>query len=215
MDDVFVDRNPSERIMIGKLASNRTEKSFDDGYKENKQNQFTSIPSINVSFKVKKNDIVQAGTILGTTGATGFATGVHLHYAVKENGKWVDPLDYLTGNKQLPSLKNSTPIVDTGSKDIISYKVQKGDTLTKIAKMYKTTISELVNLNNIQNPNLIITGTILKVPNNNVENISNNYYIVKKGDTLSGIAKKYNTTWKKILSCSNILYSKYVNLSNN
>ena len=64
--------------------------------------------------------------------------------------------------------------------------------------MYKTTISELVNLNNIQNPNLIITGTILKVPNNNVENVSNNYYIVKKGDTLSGIAKKYNTTWKKI-----------------
>lgn len=56
LDDVFVDRNPSERIMIGKLASNRTEKSFDDGYKENKQNQFTSIPSINVSFKVKKND---------------------------------------------------------------------------------------------------------------------------------------------------------------
>ena len=50
LDDVFVDRNPSERIMIGKLASNRTEKSFDDGYKENKQNQFTSIPSINVSF---------------------------------------------------------------------------------------------------------------------------------------------------------------------
>ena len=101
--------------------------------------------------KVKKNDIVQAGTILGTTGATGFATGVHLHYAVKENGKWVDPLDYLTGNKQLPSLENSTPIVGTGSKDLISYKVQKGDTLTKIAKMYKTTISELVNLNNIQN----------------------------------------------------------------
>ena len=32
LDDVFVDRNPSERIMIGKLASNRTEKSFDDGY---------------------------------------------------------------------------------------------------------------------------------------------------------------------------------------
>ena len=89
------------------------------------------------SVKVKKNDIVQPGTILGTTGATGFATGVHLHYAVKENGKWVDPLDYLTGNKQLPSLENSTPIIDTGSNDLISYKVQKGDTLTKIAKCIK------------------------------------------------------------------------------
>ena len=70
--------------------------------------------------------------------------------------------------------------------------------------MYKTTISELVNLNNIQNPNLIITGTILKVPNNNVENISNNYYIVKKGDTLSGIAKKYNTTVDNLKKLNNL-----------
>ena len=55
LDDVFVDRNPSEKILIGKLASNRVTQNFVNGYTENKQNQFTSIPSINVSFKVKKN----------------------------------------------------------------------------------------------------------------------------------------------------------------
>lgn len=55
LDDVFVDRNPSEKILIGKLASNRVTQNFVNGYTENKQNQFTSIPSINVSLKVKKN----------------------------------------------------------------------------------------------------------------------------------------------------------------
>lgn len=55
LEDTFVDKNPSERIMIGKLASNRAEKSFIKGYVENKQNQFTSIPSINTSFIVRKN----------------------------------------------------------------------------------------------------------------------------------------------------------------
>lgn len=56
LENVFVERNPNERIMIGKLASNRAEKTFDKGYSENKQNRFTSIPSINVTFRVRKND---------------------------------------------------------------------------------------------------------------------------------------------------------------
>lgn len=43
------------------------------------------------------------------------------------------------------------------------YTVKRGDTLTAIAKKYKTTIKKLVELNNIKNPNLIITGQKLKI----------------------------------------------------
>jgi len=43
-----------------------------------------------------------------------------------------------------------------------NYTVKKGDTLTKIAKMYNVTVKELVELNNIKNPDLIITGQELK-----------------------------------------------------
>ena len=43
------------------------------------------------------------------------------------------------------------------------YVVKKGDTLSGIAKKYKTTIEKLVKLNNIKNKNVIITGQKLRV----------------------------------------------------
>ena len=45
----------------------------------------------------------------------------------------------------------------------IYYTIKKGDNLTKIAKAYNTTVAELVRLNNIKNPNLIIAGKQLIV----------------------------------------------------
>lgn len=43
------------------------------------------------------------------------------------------------------------------------YIVKKGDTLTSIAKKYKTTINQLVKWNNIKNPNVIEVGQKLRV----------------------------------------------------
>lgn len=43
------------------------------------------------------------------------------------------------------------------------YIVKKGDTLTKIAKKYKTTVKELAKLNKLKNPNIIEIGQKLRV----------------------------------------------------
>ena len=43
------------------------------------------------------------------------------------------------------------------------YTVQRGDTLSAIAKKYGTTVAQLVAWNGIKNPNLIITGQVLRV----------------------------------------------------
>ena len=43
------------------------------------------------------------------------------------------------------------------------YVVQKNDNLTKIAKKYGTTVNQLVEWNNIENPDLIYTGQTLRV----------------------------------------------------
>lgn len=56
---------------------------------------------------------------------------------------------------------------DTDGKPPVSggtYTVQKGDTLSEIAAKYGTTVGALVSLNGIKNPNLIITGQVLKLP---------------------------------------------------
>jgi lysozyme len=45
-----------------------------------------------------------------------------------------------------------------------TYTVEKGDTLWGIAQRYHTTVSRLVNLNGISNPNLIYPGQVLRLP---------------------------------------------------
>ncbi len=48
------------------------------------------------AFSVKKGDRVQRGDIIGRVGATGHATGNHLHYEVLANGTLLNPLRLLT-----------------------------------------------------------------------------------------------------------------------
>ena len=55
ISETFVDDSPAERVMVGMLAENRMEAKFDGGYVENNSTRFESVPSISVSFVVKKN----------------------------------------------------------------------------------------------------------------------------------------------------------------
>ena len=45
------------------------------------------------------------------------------------------------------------------------YVVKKGDTLSHIAQKYNLTVDDIAKANNIKNVNLIITGTVLNIPN--------------------------------------------------
>ncbi len=102
---------------------------------------------------------------------------------------------------------------DNSDKDPIPQKTKKitikwGDTLSGLAIKYNTTVSELVKLNNIANPNLIYAGNTLIVPiTESQEEPDNGYaeiYTVKSGDTLSQIAQRFNTTVTIIATDNNI-----------
>lgn len=115
--------------------------------------------------------------------------------------------DKYIGN-ETPTLEenNTTPVV-IPAQDLstIAYTVKKGDTLSEIAKEYGTTVNEIASLNNISNPNVIYVGQYLVIPTTSNANISTaTTYTVKNGDTLSGIANKFGTTYQKLAEINGI-----------
>ena len=80
------------------------------------------------------------------------------------------------------------------------YTIKSGDSLWNIANRYNTTVNELKTLNNLTSNNLSI-GQILKLPSNNIQE---NTYTVKSGDSLWSIANRYNTTVNELKTLNNL-----------
>lgn len=111
-------------------------------------------------------------------------------------------------------LDDRTAISPTGATENYThdevYIVQRGDTLSAIALKYGTTVSELVTLNKISNPDLIYPDERVIVPING--NIGNEVkydtrhivYTVRRGDTLSEIALRFGTTVQSIAELNHI-----------
>ena len=49
------------------------------------------------TFRVSEGDYVTQGQVIGTPGSTGYSSGPHLHYEIRENGSTIDPKPYLPG----------------------------------------------------------------------------------------------------------------------
>ena len=45
--------------------------------------------------QLKKGEVIKKGDTIGYMGSTGNSTGAHLHWGIKDNGKWIDPEPYL------------------------------------------------------------------------------------------------------------------------
>ena len=111
---------------------------------------------------VKKNQKVVKGQKLGIMGATGKATGVHLHFQIDKgsSSSAINPYDYVFNNKEL--VPSSTP-----STNKRYYTVVKGDTLWGIAKRYYgngNQYPKIAKANNIKNPDIIHIGQKLLIP---------------------------------------------------
>jgi LysM repeat protein len=73
----------------------------------------------------------------------------------------------------------------------VEYTVQGGDTLTEIARDHKVTLSEVVDLNDIANPDLILPGQVVLIPG--VDGNPESLHVVARGETLSRIASAYGS----------------------
>ena len=55
---------------------------------------------------------------------------------------------------------------------IVAYTVQKGDNLTKLARRYDTTVSNITSYNGLQNPDRLLPGQVLYIPTGSIAALS-------------------------------------------
>ncbi|MFJ7308116.1 C40 family peptidase [Peribacillus frigoritolerans] len=83
-----------------------------------------------------------------------------------------------------------------------TYKVKSGDTLDKIARANNMTVQQLKSINHLTST-LIFPGQVLKVnaitSNPDKSKNTTDVYVVKLGDSLSTIAKRYNLSLSALL----------------
>lgn len=82
------------------------------------------------------------------------------------------------------------------------YTVKSGDSLWSISRKLGITVDELKSANNLSS-NLLSVGQNLIIPGKEAQ-ATGDEYVVKKGDTLYSIARKYNTSVDNIKSINNI-----------
>lgn len=84
------------------------------------------------------------------------------------------------------------------------YIVKKGDSLWSIANKYGLTVDKLKDINNLSSNMLSVGQKLLINDGTDVDNVNENYYIVKSGDTLYSIAKKYGLTVDELKKMNNL-----------
>lgn len=126
---------------------------------------------------------------------------------VREDGYATDPnytskLINIIESNNLTRFDNGAVSTTPSTNNNGTYTVQAGDTLTAIANKYGTTVDSLVALNSIADKNKIYVGQVLKISGATSNNSTS--YTVQAGDTLSGIASKFGTTYQELARINNI-----------
>lgn len=139
-------------------------------------------------------------------GRYNYKGGTKSKYSWEEYGLLTPYIEYSDDQEQKPL---PTPPVEI---TFVDYTVKKGDTLSGIAKKYNTTLDAILKANpSIKNPNVIYVGQVIYIPVKTMQTSTSAvkdekvYHTVQRGETLSGIAKKYGTNYLTLAALNGII----------
>ena len=151
------------------------------------------------SIERKVGDTVKTGEVIGYMGNTGYSFGAHLHFDMyNDKGVKIDPTDYL--DKDLPNSKEEEKKGhDIGDSVEINGVYVSSMSENKLnPAITKGTITRIIP--NARNPYLLNNGNIGWINEDCIVKTvpTGKVYVIKEGDTLSGIAQKFGTTWQNL-----------------
>jgi LysM repeat protein len=118
--------------------------------------------------KVKVNQVVQAGEMVGLAGSTGRSRGPHLHFEIRYKDVPIDPLrvvDYDNGKLISNTFPVTKKVFYPNDYDVnaVYHKIRSGDTLGLLARKYHTSVKEICAMNKIKPNTTLKIGRVLRV----------------------------------------------------
>ena len=89
--------------------------------------------------------------------------------------------------------------------------VKPGETLSDIAARYNISLTKLMQMNDISNPDHVEIGSRLTVPGSTVQ-AGSGRHLVSSGETLSGIASRYNVSPRDLMALNGLADADHVEL---
>ena len=105
------------------------------------------------------------------------------------------------------------PLSKPPTRTVVYHRVRRGETLSIIAKKYRTRVSSIMRANNLRRSHYIVAGRLLKIPMSGYRYRASkpaaispgaSAHRVTRGDNLWNIAKRYDTTTDKIKKINNL-----------
>ena len=145
---------------------------------------------------------------IGATEKTLRELNPELRYRILPQDKY--PLRVPIGKGQILLAKlDEIPVSYPPQRAYVYHRIRPGESLSTIARRYRCSVSRIMRANNLRRSSFIVAGKKLKIPRkgtivyrpkkqNRTDYGRTSTHVVKSGDSLWIIAKRYGTTTKKI-----------------